>query len=110
MGNKQKQSKYSSYDYDYSSSNYKKKEDEEKNIEYVEKEENNSIGEKDINFETEYSSSNSEKIIKVLEQMNLSYSEVKENFDFYKNNFSKLLKINKIITNIKYANLFDLFD
>ena len=110
MGNKQKQSKYSSYDYDYSSSNYKKKEDEEKNIEYVEKEEDNSIWKKYINSETEYSSSNSEKIIKVLEQMNLSYSEVKENFDFYKNNFSKLLKINKIITNIKYANLFDLFD
>lgn len=40
--------------------------------------------------------------------MNLSENEVKENYNFYKTNYSKLLKINKIISNIKFANIYNL--
>jgi hypothetical protein len=39
--------------------------------------------------------------------MNLAIEEVKEQFDFYKNNYDKLLKINEIIKNIKFADLYD---
>ena len=37
--------------------------------------------------------------------MNLSSEQVQKNFDFYKNNFAKLLKINKLVSNIKKAEL-----
>ena len=60
-----------------------------------------------INKYTENNSSSCLKIKTDLNQMNLSIDEVKEKFDFYKNNYDKLLKINKIITNIKSANLYD---
>ena len=51
---------------------------------------------------------NHEEIIKELNHMNLSENEVKENYNFYKTNYSKLLKINKIISNIKFANIHNL--
>ena len=51
---------------------------------------------------------NHEEIIKELNHMNLSENEVKENYKFYKTNYSKLLKINKIIDNIKFANIYNL--
>lgn len=51
---------------------------------------------------------NHEEIIKELNHMNLSKNEVKENYKFYKTNYSKLLKINKIIDNIKFANIHNL--
>ena len=60
-----------------------------------------------INKYTEINSSSCLKIKTDLNQMNLSIEEVKEKFDFYKNNYDKLLKINRIITNIKIANLYD---
>lgn len=105
MGNEQRKSKYKSYDYNYSSSSYNKRDDDDKDDENEQNSENNLIKENDINSDTEYSFSICQKIIKALNQMNLSSDEVKENFGFYKNNFAKLFKINKIITNIKYADL-----
>jgi hypothetical protein len=79
-----------------------------------EKDEGNEEGNEEDNFDdikinkyTEINSSSCLKIKTDLNQMNLSIDEVKEKFDFYKNNYDKLLKINKIITNIKSANLYD---
>ena len=60
-----------------------------------------------INKYSENNYSNCLKIKSDLNKMNLSIDEVKEKFDFYKNSYDKLLKINKIITNIKSANLYD---
>ena len=40
--------------------------------------------------------------------MNLTEQEVEDNYDFYKTNFEKLEKINKLITNVKVSNLYDL--
>ena len=102
MGNKE-HSSYRKYDY-YSSS---KKEDEEDENEYENENEADEIDENYINENTEYSSSNAEKLIKALNEMDYSPEEVKENFDFYKKNFPKLLKINKLVSNIKTANLYN---
>ena len=102
MGNKG-HSSYRNYDY-YSSS--KKEDDEEGENEYENENEADEIDENYINENTEYSSSNAEKLIKALNEMDYSPEEVKENFDFYKKNFGKLLKINKLVSNIKTANLY----
>ena len=40
--------------------------------------------------------------------MNLTEQEVEDNYDFYKTNLEKLEKINKIITNVKVSNLYNL--
>ena len=40
--------------------------------------------------------------------MNLTEQEVEDNYDFYKTNLEKLEKINKLITNVKVSNLYDL--
>ena len=103
MGNKE-HSSYRNYDY-YSSS--KKEDDEEDENEYENENEADEIDENYINENTEYSSSNAEKLIKALNEMDYSPEEVKENFDFYKKNFPKLLKINKLVSNIKTANLYN---
>ena len=110
MGNKNHDS-YSSYDY-YSSSKYEYEEREEvisneDKAKYLKEliNESNNINENDINEYTEYTSSTGQKIIKALDKMNLSSEQVQKNFDFYKNNFAKLLKINKLVSNIKKAEL-----
>ena len=103
MGNKE----HSSYrNYDYYSSSKKEDDDEEDENEYENENEADEIDENYINENTEYSSSNAEKLIKALNEMDYSPEEVKENFDFYKKNFGKLLKINKLVSNIKTANLY----
>ena len=110
MGNKDHDS-YSSNDY-YSSSNkeYEEREEvisNEDKTKYLKEliNESNNINENDINEYTEYTSSTGQKIIKALDKMNLSSEQVQKNFDFYKNNFAKLLKINKLVSNIKKAEL-----
>ena len=110
MGNKDHDS-YSSNDY-YSSSNkeYEEREEvisNEDKAKYLKEliNESNNINENDINEYTEYTSSTGQKIIKALDKMNLSSEQVQKNFDFYKNNFAKLLKINKLVSNIKKAEL-----
>ena len=110
MGNKNHDS-YSSYDYYSSSKNEYEEEEEvisnEDKARYLKEQiiESNKIDENDINEYTEYTSSIGEKIIKALDKMNLSSEQVQENFDFYKKNFAKLLKINKLVSNIKKAEL-----
>jgi hypothetical protein len=111
MGNKDHDS-YSSNDYYYSSSNkeYEEREEvisNEDKAKYLKEliNESNNINENDINEYTEYTSSTGQKIIKALDKMNLSSEQVQKNFDFYKNNFAKLLKINKLVSNIKKAEL-----
>ena len=110
MGNKNHDS-YSSYDYYSSSKNEYEEEEEvisnEDKAKYLKEQiiESNKINENDINEYTEYTSSTGEKIIKALDKMNLSSEQVQENFDFYKKNFAKLLKINKLVSNIKKAEL-----
>ena len=110
MGNKDHDS-YSSNDY-YCSSNkeYEEREEvisNEDKTKYLKEliNESNNINENDINEYTEYTSSTGQKIIKALDKMNLSSEQVQKNFDFYKNNFAKLLKINKLVSNIKKAEL-----
>ena len=109
MGNKNHDS-YSSYNY-YSSSKNEYEEEEvisnEDKAKYLKEliNESNNINENDINEYTEYTSSTGQKIIKALDKMNLSSEQVQKNFDFYKNNFAKLLKINKLVSNIKKAEL-----
>ena len=49
-----------------------------------------------------------ENIIKKLKHMNLSEQEVEDNYEFYKANYEKLIKINKIINKIKKTNLYNL--
>ena len=49
-----------------------------------------------------------EYIKKKLRHMNLTEQEVEDNYDFYKTNLEKFEKINKIITNVKVSNLYDL--
>ena len=110
MGNKNHDS-YNSYDYYSSSKNEYEEEEEvisnEDKAKYLKEQiiESNKIDENDINEYTEYTSSIGEKIIKALDKMNLSSEQVQENFDFYKKNFAKLLKINKLVSNIKKAEL-----
>ena len=104
MGNKE-HSSYRNYDY-HSSSKKEDDDDEEDENEYENENEADEIDENYINENTEYSSSNAEKLIKALNEMDYSPEEVKENFDFYKKNFGKLLKINKLVSNIKTANLY----
>jgi len=48
------------------------------------------------------------KIHDELNHMNISLNEIQENYKWYKYNYSNLLKINKIISNIKFANLYHL--
>ena len=110
MGNKDHDS-YSSNDY-YCSSNkeYEEREEvisNEDKTKYLKEliNESNNINENDINEYTEYTSSTGQKIIKALDKMNLSSEQVQKNFDFYKNNFAKLLKINKLVSNKKKAEL-----
>ena len=101
MGNDQKRkSNYSDNDDD-------EEKDEDIDVEKDEEKDEDNCDEIKINKDTENSSSSYEKRVDDLDEMNLSIEEVKEKFDFYKNNYDKLLKINKIIKNIKFADLYD---
>ena len=102
MGQDQKGKSYSDEE-DYGN----EEKDEEKDEGNEEGNEEDNFDDIKINKYTEINSSSCLKIKTDLNQMNLSIEEVKEKFDFYKNNYDKLLKINKIITNIKIANLYD---
>ena len=89
MGQEQHKSKYKSYNY-----SSKSNDEEEDNYSKDEEEEDNSII--------------FHKIKETLNQMNLSDKEIIENIKFIGDNIKKLLIINKIITNIKNAGLYDL--
>ena len=99
----QDQKRRANYDDDDEKEEYEEKEKEEDEGE----EEDDDYNEIIINNDTQNNSSSCQKIKEELDQMKLSIDEVKEKFDYYKNNYDKLLKINKIITNIKYANLYE---
>ena len=109
MGQKQQRAEYQYSDNkyeekeedndDYSDNKYEKKkaDDEDKNIDN-----NNNEEEEDDDLYTY------EDIKKKLRHMNLTEQEVEDNYDFYKTNLEKLEKINKIITNVKVSNLYNL--
>lgn len=90
-------------------SNYKRDEEEEDNGETKEtkrtKEKNNEIEEEKIDI----CSLDSQQIFDKLNNMDMSLCEIKANFYYYQVNFLKLMKINKIIQNIKNASLYELF-
>ena len=92
MGQKQQRSEYH-----YSDNKYEKKkvDDDDKDFD------SNNEEEADDLYTYEY-------IKKKLRHMNLTEQEVEDNYDFYKTNLEKLEKINKIITNVKVSNLYDL--
>ena len=103
MGQKQH-----SYEDDYSDNKYsEEKEDnnEKENKNDKDSDNNNNNEEDDNNSEEYYSYDN---IIKNLNHMNLTEQKVKDNYEFYKLNYEKLIKINKIITNVKIANLYNI--
>ena len=120
MGQEQHKSKYKSY-------NYSSKSDEEEEDNYSkddkgksddkdsdeEEEDNYSKDDKgksdDKDSDEEEDNSNILHMIKeTLNQMNLSDEEITENIKFISDNIKKLVIINKIITNIKNAGLYDL--
>ena len=124
MGQKQQRSEYHYSDYsdnkyekkkadddDYSGNKYNnKKEDDDHSDKKSEKKkaddddeniDSNNEEEEDDLYTYEY-------IKKKLRHMNLTEQEVEDNYDFYKTNFEKLEKINKLITNVKVSNLYDL--
>ena len=124
MGQKQQRSEYHYSDYsdnkyekkkadddDYSGNKYNnKKEDDDHSDKKSEKKkaddddeniDSNNEEEEDDLYTYEY-------IKKKLRHMNLTEREVEDNCDFYKTNFEKLEKINKLITNVKVSNLYDL--
>ena len=99
MGQEQHKSKYKSY-------NYSSKRDEEEEDNYS-KDDKGKSDDKDSDEEED--NSNILHIIKeTLNQMNLSDEEITENIKFISDNIKKLVIINKIITNIKNAGLYDL--
>ena len=112
MGQKQHSSENYYYKREY-------KEEEENNNEQDNNENNNKNNNENNNNENNnennkdddnYSEDNYsyEEIIKNLNHMYLSEQEVEDNYDFYKTNYEKLLKINRIIANVKMTNLYNL--
>ena len=99
MGQEQHKSKYKSY-------NYSSKRDDEEEENYTKNDKGKS---NDKDSDEEEDNSNILHIIKeTLNQMNLSDEEITENIEFISDNIKKLVIINKIITNIKNAGLYDL--
>ena len=94
MGQNQHKSKYN--DYRNSSSSLPKRTNDKDNDDDIKE---NDKKENSPDFQ---------KIHDELNNMNISLSEVQENYKWYKYNYSNLLKINKIISNIKFANLYHL--
>ena len=123
MGQKQQRSEYHYSDYsdnkyekkkadddDYSGNKYNnKKEDDDHSDKKSEKKKADDDENIDSNNEEEEDDLYTyEYIKKKLRHMNLTEQEVEDNYDFYKTNFEKLEKINKLITNVKVSNLYDL--
>ena len=98
MGQEQHKSKYKSY-------NYSSKSDDEEEENYAKNDKGKS-DDKDSD-EEEGNSIILHQIKETLNQMNLSDKEIIENIKFISDNIKKLLIINKIITNIKNADLYD---
>jgi len=99
MGQEQHKSKYKSY-------NYSSKRDDEEEENYTKDDKGKSNAQ---DSDEEEDNSNILHIIKeTLNQMNLSDEEITENIEFIRDNIKKLVIINKIITNIKNAGLYDL--
>ena len=99
MGQEQHKSKYKSY-------NYSSKSDDEEEENYAKNDKGKS-DDKDSDKE-EGNSIILHQIKETLNQMNLSDKEIIENIKFISDNIKKLVIINKIITNIKNAGLYDL--
>ena len=99
-------------DDDYSGNKYnKKKEDDDDHSDnkYEKKKVDDDDKDFDSNNEEEEDDLYTyEYIKKKLRHMNLTEQEVEDNYDFYKTNLEKLEKINKIITNVKVSNLYNL--
>jgi len=108
--NKYEKKKADDDDYSGNKYNKKKKDDDDHS--------DNKYGKKKVDDDDKDFDSNNEKeeddlytyeyIKKKLRHMNLTEQEVEDNYDFYKTNLEKLEKINKIITNVKVSNLYNL--
>ena len=117
MGQKQHSSKYHYSEREYKEEkedNSKKENDYTKYNNIDNSNENNkdkksddeSNEEDDNSSEDDYYSY--ENLVKKLKHMNLSEQDIEDNYDFYKANYVKLIKVNTIINDIKLANLYNL--